>query len=161
LAESFPDAVWGDIQASFFPSGWEPPASGPLYAALLFAFAGERCALADIAGRGWCIPGGRLEPDETPEAAARREAHEEAGLTVGPLFLLGHYRLISSEDGSIRYAVVYGATIQSQAALPPGTESRGVRLATMEELPHLYYLWDPLLAAVCRYAFARRPVAAC
>ena len=31
------------------------------------------------------LPGGKLEPGESPEAAARRELAEETGLTVGPL----------------------------------------------------------------------------
>lgn len=40
---------------------------------------------------GWEIPGGRLEPGETPEEAARREAEEETGWRPGPLRRLGSY----------------------------------------------------------------------
>ncbi|MCZ6833928.1 MAG: NUDIX hydrolase [Acidobacteria bacterium] len=40
-------------------------------------------------GRGsWDIPGGFLEPGETPAAAARREIREELGVELGPLDLL-------------------------------------------------------------------------
>jgi ADP-ribose pyrophosphatase YjhB (NUDIX family) len=37
----------------------------------------------------WSFPGGRLEPGEDAESAARRELLEETGLTVGALVRLG------------------------------------------------------------------------
>jgi 8-oxo-dGTP pyrophosphatase MutT (NUDIX family) len=38
----------------------------------------------------WEIPAGTADPDETPEAGARRELREETGFTAGDLELLGH-----------------------------------------------------------------------
>jgi predicted NUDIX family NTP pyrophosphohydrolase len=41
----------------------------------------------------WLMPNGRIEPDETPEAAARREFHEELGMEAnGQLLPLGSIR---------------------------------------------------------------------
>ena len=39
----------------------------------------------------WHVPGGYLEPGESIEQTARREALEETGLTVGELELVGVY----------------------------------------------------------------------
>jgi 8-oxo-dGTP diphosphatase len=39
--------------------------------------------------RGAFLPGGGIDPGESPEDAVRREAHEEAGLALGPLTPLG------------------------------------------------------------------------
>jgi 8-oxo-dGTP diphosphatase len=150
IETDYPTVAWEPLQATFLPVGVPCPITATVYAAVVFACMEGQLVLADIEGRGWCIPGGRLEPGETAEAAARREAYEEAGLTLGPLRLLGHY-LLQDASGNQQLVPTYVAAVTDRAQ-PPESESRGVSVIDWEELPTCYYRWDALLAAVCDLA---------
>ena len=155
----FPTVTWGEARATFVPVGALLPA-GNLVAALVFAFEAGQFALADIAGRGWCIPGGRLEAGETPEQAGRRETWEEIGATLGPLRPLGHCVLFDpppaaddtppahAEQLPARLIAMYLADVLTRAEIPSGSESRGVRLVPYEDLPACYFTWDALMEAM-------------
>lgn len=67
------------------------------------------CVIRDEAGRlllvrhvegRWMLPGGAVEPGETPADAVRRECWEEASVLVEPTRILGVY-------GGPRFSVVY------------------------------------------------------
>lgn len=62
------------------PSGWSRAA------ALLLT---RRAATLSNHASQWALPGGRIDADETPQAAALRELAEEVGLQVAPSQVLG------------------------------------------------------------------------
>jgi len=66
--------------------------------------AARRVQPSELAG-GWEFPGGKVEPDESPQAALVRECLEELGVTIA----VGD-RLGEASDGSIRLTL-YAATL--------------------------------------------------
>ena len=66
-------------------------------------------------GSRWGLPGGRLEPGESPQQAAVREVAEEAGLDVALDHLIGVYSLRSRRHG-LRF--IFRGTIQSGVPHP-------------------------------------------
>jgi 8-oxo-dGTP pyrophosphatase MutT (NUDIX family) len=66
-------------------------------------------------GCRWGLPGGRLEPGESPQQAAVREVAEEAGLDVSLDHLVAVYSLRSRRHG-LRF--IFRGTIQSGVPHP-------------------------------------------
>jgi 8-oxo-dGTP diphosphatase len=145
--ESFPMVPWDKDNATFVTT--LTPAAAESFAALVFPFYGDRIVLAEIAGRGWCIPSGRLEPNETAEEAVRREAYEEAGITFGRVVPLGCFVLTDANHNQrTRYAPAFVGEVIGLGEIPEGSESLGRMLVAVEEVSELYYAWDALLASV-------------
>lgn len=149
---TFPTVSWGATRATFVLAGGALPEGPPVLAVVVFARSDGLFLLADIQGRGWCIPGGHLISGEAREDAARRETWEETGARLGELSLLGHYVLADTATGSTQLAPAFVADVTSIGPLPTGTESLGVRTASLDDLPSVYYVWDALLEKVFRLA---------
>jgi acetyl-CoA carboxylase carboxyl transferase subunit beta len=87
-------------------------------------------------GKGqWSVPGGRINPGETPENALVREVHEETGLHVVVQELLGHLTIpISAENV---YAVTDYRCQVVGGELVAGDDAADVRWVALTELTDL------------------------
>lgn len=135
---------------------WPPEAN--VSAAHCLAFSGDRLVLARHVDRGWTIPGGHVEAGESVIDAMRREALEEAGVSVGTptLFAVERIERLSGPRLSDRYTepafqVFFIAPVVGDLTAPSAveecTESRlftpsEARVAPgwCQELPEFYEL---------------------
>ncbi|MBL8049516.1 MAG: NUDIX domain-containing protein [Chthonomonas sp.] len=136
----FPCGKFGRQTLEFFPAPHKAPLRS--FIALVFCWQNDQVLVCDICDRGWCIPSGRVEPDESSCQAAHREALEEAGALLDEPMYIGCYRI--SEKTEIRWADVFVADIKELVEITMPEESRGRKLVSLEELPDIYHLWTPL-----------------
>jgi 8-oxo-dGTP diphosphatase len=144
----FPCGRWGKRQLIFHPAPFHPPFRP--FAAMVFVWDNDRTLLCRIPGRGWCIPSGRVEGNETGEDAAIREAYEEGGVVVDNLRYLGCYQI--TERNATIWAEAFTATVDKFVDIPEESESRARLLVDQDDLPCCYHFWDPLAEAVFEHA---------
>lgn len=161
MRPEFPTVVWQpyDARATFIAADVPPPESrDSIFAVLVHAFFGDQMVFADIPGRGFCVPGGRLEKNETLDHAAVRESYEETGgrLHEHRRRLIGCTRLDPLKGGSASYVAIFIADVVHFDPIPEGSESKGFLLAAPESAADQYYMWDELLEAQFAYAVSQR-----
>ena len=80
----------------------------------------------------WALPGGRLDPGETPEQAALREMHEEVGLAVSPSAILGRLDDYETRSGFVITPIVVWVG-RADAASPNPDEVDSIHRIPVDE----------------------------
>jgi 8-oxo-dGTP pyrophosphatase MutT (NUDIX family) len=103
-----------------------------------------RLLVVQLHGRDlWGLPGGGIEPDETPEQAVVREVAEETGLEVridelggafgGPRL---HHTYVNGDEGAY-VMIAYRCSIVGGTPEPDGDEVTALRWITADDLETL------------------------
>ncbi|MFN8541551.1 MAG: NUDIX domain-containing protein [Thermomicrobiales bacterium] len=111
----------------------EPPPAEQVTAAFALAFSGDCLLLADLVRRGLDLPGGHVEPGESPEEAMRREVYEETGARLGPARCIAyeHYHLVGEKPPDHpfpypdSYMVFFCAQVVSLDVIASNEETQG------------------------------------
>lgn len=85
----------------------------------------------------WSLPGGRIEPGETPEAAAMRELLEETGVEAEIVALAGEREVVLKDEGggvAARFKIFAYAARWRAGEAKPGPEACEVAWVAPEEI---------------------------
>jgi ADP-ribose pyrophosphatase YjhB (NUDIX family) len=132
-----------------FPAGSAPKPRVPCVGALVQDDEGRLLVVrrAHDPGRGqWSVPGGRVERDESDQAAVRREVLEETGLHVQVGLRVGTVQR-PGPAGVIYDIRDYACSLRVATTPVAGDDAAEVRWVTRVELRHLDLvdgLWDSL-----------------
>jgi 8-oxo-dGTP diphosphatase len=144
----FPVGKYRRQTLQFFPAPFRAPLRA--FASLVFAWRQDEVLICDIDGRGWCIPSGRVEPDETSADAALREALEEGGAVLADLQYIGAYKI--SERQEVRWADCYAANVVELVDIGMAAESLGRQFLQLDQLADVYHVWNELTERVFEHS---------
>ena len=154
VRNDFPSVFWPEMGATATFAEVRGRYDGPASAVIVFGWTGRGFLLAEVRGRGWCTPSGRIKPGEAARAAALRETREETGADLKEARMMGIYSL-TAETGDVTFAPAFLGRVEGSDGGHLPDEIAAVREFGLDEIPAIYYRWDGLLEAVFRLAEAR------
>lgn len=103
----------------------------------------------------WCLPGGFVNDDEEPAAAAARECMEEIGVPVETTGLIGVYHIAKTAAPSM-IGIAYRARVVDGAQPVAGSEMLEVAVFPLDSIPPLAFPSHQSVLA----EYLRRPASA-
>ena len=150
--EKFPTDHWGadnSTSVQFEPAAVLPPRN-LITACFVFPIYQNQIVLCKDS-RGWGLPGGHREAEETPEDCIRREALEEAEIRLGDITLIGQWVAIKIFDSpfnqkypQIGYQLLYFAQVTSLLPFKSNHETTERTLVTKEGLRKLHHNYSAI-----------------
>ncbi len=127
-------------------AGLDP--SVPLTASLVVLWHGDRCLMVFNRFRQlWELPGGMIDPGETPREAAVRELEEESGQRPDKLDLAGVALVTCAPDDRREFLAIYRGRVDAPVPFVPNDEMSG---ATWWHLAERLTDLTPIDAALAR-----------
>ncbi|WP_158888310.1 NUDIX domain-containing protein [Amycolatopsis anabasis] len=114
----------GDVLAAFHAVAEDVACTdAPLPAALVALWHADRLLLVfNRQRRCWELPGGMIDPGETPRQAAIRELREESGLVAENLAFAGYARFALVAPPRTEYAALYTGRSAPRSGFTPNDE---------------------------------------
>lgn len=115
----------------------------PAAAAAVFDAERRLLLLRHVHDGTWGLPGGAMEPEETPADAASRELREEAGLDLRPEAIIGvcggtgHVVSYPNGDRTAYVTTLFAFQLDDQQVTPDGTEVDRARWLPLDDTPEL------------------------
>ena len=169
MTETFPvyRTIGGDMEGWFEAQVALPSMEQIIGVVVLPFMEDDRIVVVHVRKRQeWEFPGGHVEERETPQEAAHREAHEEGGVELGDLHLMGRkwLRLLSPQQAHLRRydgrcLPIYWADVTALHDLPPNSEISERRVVQVQEAMGILGggHWPPQhLVEILEYALAER-----
>lgn len=129
-------------------AGLDP--SVPLTVSLVVLWCGDTCLMVFNRYRhGWELPGGKLDPGESPLQAAYRELEEESGQRPDTLDFAGVAKTRVAPDHRLEYLAIYRGRIATPLPFIPNDEMSHSMWWEPSELHADLDLIDATLARLC------------
>ncbi len=93
---------------------------------LIFTLSPQGVVMMKHPVRGIEVPGGKINQDESPSDAAKRELYEETGAIVDKIDWIGHYNIYNKQQQLMISKAIFFATASHFSEIPASSESLGV-----------------------------------